>query len=88
MGLREICPKDSAAAVAFKFIQRLDNVTTVLSGMSNLDQMRENIETFEKPDPLDDDRTLKLLTAAENLKESLSCTACGYCLSRSASSGS
>ena len=80
MGLREICPKDSAAAVAFKFIQRLDNVTTVLSGMSNLDQMRENIETFEKPDPLDDDRTQKLLSAAENLKDSLPCTACGYCL--------
>ena len=80
MGLREICPKDSAAAVAFKFIHRLDNVTTVLSGMSNLDQMRENIETFEKPVPLDDNRTQKLLAAAENLKDSLPCTACGYCL--------
>ena len=41
----------------------------VLSGMSNLDQMRENIETFEKPVPLDDNRTQKLLAAAENLKD-------------------
>ena len=47
MGLREICPKDSAAAVAFKFIHRLDNVTTVLSGMSNLDQMRENMRLLK-----------------------------------------
>lgn len=78
-GLSEICPGDGAASLAFRFIQRLDNATVVLSGMSDMDQMKENVEIFKELNPLGDAETEKLLAAAEKLKDAVPCTACRYC---------
>lgn len=65
--------------MAFRFIQRLDNATVVLSGMSDMDQMKENVELFKELNPLGDAETEKLLAAAEKLKDVVPCTACRYC---------
>lgn len=51
----------------------------VLSGMSNLEQMKDNLETFSLEKPLSAQEQELLLTLAEGMKNSIPCTACRYC---------
>ena len=45
--LAALRPDETAAGWAFRFLQTLPGVTVTLSGMSSLEQLRQNIETFE-----------------------------------------
>ena len=73
----------SAAEVAFRFIQSLDSVVVTLSGMSNFEQLAENIKTFETDAPLSETEGEYLLSLAREMTgKSLPCTACRYCLSK------
>lgn len=73
-------PEEKAPAWAFRFLQSLPNVKVVLSGMSNMEQLKENIETFETDEPLKEEEMKTLLAiAAGMLDGSLPCTACRYC---------
>lgn len=81
--LKALRPDESVPAWAFRFLQALPEVTMVLSGMSNMEQLKENIETFETDKPLNQEERDGLLGIAdEMLKQSnLPCTACHYCVS-------
>ncbi len=72
----------SSAAKALRFVGTLDGVLTVLSGMSTLDQMKENIKTFESISPLTSDERAIYARVAEKLLsiKSIPCTACKYCV--------
>ncbi len=72
-------PEASIASWGFRFLQKLPNVTMVLSGMSNMDQMIDNVATFSNYNHLSDEEVQFLLEVAENLKSSVPCTACRYC---------
>ncbi len=72
-------PDATPAAWGFDFLRALPNVRVILSGMSNLDQMRQNIETFSTGEPLTDAQTALLLELAERKKDAVPCTACRYC---------
>ena len=75
-------PDEKVPAWAFRFLQAIPEVTMVLSGMSNFEQLKENIHTFETEKPLDDTEMKTLLSAADGLLGStLPCTACHYCVS-------
>ena len=50
--LKELRLDETAPGWAFRFLQSLDSVTMILSGMSNMDQLRENIDTFKEQKPL------------------------------------
>lgn len=65
---------------AFRFLMDIPGVTVVLSGMSNLQQLYENVETFETESPLNDEEKQKLMEKAELLKQAVPCTACKYCI--------
>lgn len=69
----------SDASFAMRFLQRLDGVGVVISGMSSLEQVEDNLKTFAQADPLTDAETDKLFEIAEGMKNSLPCTACRYC---------
>ncbi len=69
------------AEAALSFIRRFDNVAITLSGMSALEQMKENIKTFDEGVMLNDEETEKILSLAEKMKKSLPCTSCRYCVS-------
>lgn len=80
--LKALRPEESAPAWAFRFLQGIPGVTTVLSGMSNLNQLKENIATFETARPLSEPETEALLSIADGmLGDTLPCTACRYCVS-------
>ncbi|MBQ5987593.1 MAG: aldo/keto reductase [Clostridia bacterium] len=72
-------PSDTPAAWGFNFLRALPNVRVILSGMSNIEQMRQNIETFSHSAPLTDAQTALLLDLAERKKDAVPCTACRYC---------
>ena len=81
--LKNLRPNESVPAWAFRFLQSIPGVTMVLSGMSNSEQLRENIQTFEEEKPLNSKEMEKLLKIANNMVEkiALPCTACRYCVS-------
>ncbi len=73
-------PSESIPSWAFRFLQGLPNVHMILSGMSNMEQMQDNIKTFEERKPLTEKETEMLLEIAESMKNSIPCTACRYCV--------
>ncbi len=73
-------PDESIAAWAFRFLQELPNVKMILSGMSNMEQLTDNIKTLSENKPLTDDERELLFDIAEGMKNSIPCTACGYCV--------
>lgn len=81
--LKRLRPEEEVPAWAFRFLQSIPEVTMVLSGMSSLEQMKENIHTFETEKPLNQQEMDALLSVAEKMlgSNSLPCTACHYCVS-------
>ena len=77
--LRQLRPGMSDASWALRFVQQLPGVTMILSGMSNLQQMQDNLATFDHPEPLTEREQALLLEIAEKLKSAVPCTACRYC---------
>lgn len=74
-------PEKSVASWALRFVGSLSGVMTILSGMSNEEQMEDNLKTFTNFEPLADD---EMAIVDEVTKEILSipqigCTACKYC---------
>lgn len=77
--LRASRPGESDAALAFRWLQRIPEVTMVLSGMSDIAQMRDNIRTFSTSAPLSDTDAVTIEKIAQGLLDSVPCTACRYC---------
>ncbi len=72
----------SAVEWAFRFLQTLPEVTMILSGMSNLEQLKQNIETFQTEKTLQKNEMEALLAVADGmLNGKLPCTSCRYCTS-------
>ena len=78
--LKEKRPEESAASWCFRWLMRIPSVTVILSGMSNMEQTLDNIRTFEGGEPLSDAECDMLLELAEEMKNTVPCTSCGYCL--------
>ena len=74
-------PDSSAASWALRFAAGLDGVLTVLSGMSNEEQMRDNISCMKGFSSLDEKERLALSRAQEEIKRVplIPCTTCNYC---------
>lgn len=72
---------ESVPGWAFRFLQTLPEVKMILSGMSNFKQLKENIHTFETEKPLNEIEMKTLFEIADNMVNSVPCTACHYCTS-------
>ncbi len=73
-------PDESIAAWSFRYLMTIPGVTTVLSGMSNMEQMIDNIRTYEIDKPLLLEEVDLLYAIAESMKDATPCTACRYCV--------
>ncbi len=75
-------PEEEIPAWAFRFLQSIEGVTMILSGMSDFKQVQDNIKTFSTEKPLSKDEIDTLLGIADGiLSRRLPCTACHYCTS-------
>ena len=74
-------PDASIASWAIKFAASLDGVITVLSGMSNIEQMEDNISYMKDFTKLSDDEEATIKKAQEVLNSIplIPCTTCNYC---------
>jgi len=79
--LRGSKPDRSIASWAIRFVLGLPEVAVVLSGMSSLDQVKDNIATVKERQPLSADDKALLLEASALLYKSIGapCTLCRYC---------
>ena len=68
---------------AFAFVRNVEGVGTILSGMSNMEQLRENIALFEREDALTSEERDALFALGHKLASAkgVPCTACHYCVS-------
>jgi len=79
--LKRLRPEEEIPAWAFRFLQTVPGVTMILSGMSNFQQLKDNIATFQTDQPLDHEEMNALLAIADGMLEgTLPCTACRYCV--------
>ena len=79
--LKALRPDETVPAWAFRFLQSFPEVVVTLSGMSNFDQLKANIDTFETDAPLDEKEMETISKIAEEMLsvKTLPCTACHYC---------
>lgn len=80
--LRRANPDASLASWAYRFCFNLPNVLTVLSGMSALDQTRQNVADFQANRPFSPEEQQAFSQATEILRDmaSIPCTNCRYCV--------
>ncbi len=76
-------PDETPVAWAFRFVQSVPEVCVTLSGMSNFEQLKENIATFEEERPLTDADRAVLDEIVDGMlsQGTVPCTACHYCTS-------
>lgn len=75
-------PNVSLASWAVRFAASLDGIITVLSGMSNIAQMKDNLSYMKEFKPLTDEEQAVIRKAQDALAEErglVPCTACHYC---------
>lgn len=78
--LRQLHPW-SSAAWALRFVKEFPQVKVVLSGMHNVEQLKDNVETFCDSTPLTSEDKAAIKRAADSYKSKISapCTSCNYC---------
>ena len=72
----------SAASYAIRFAASFDGMMMVLSGMSNLEQMNDNLSYMKEFKPLDETELKAVKDVADifHSKHMIPCTACRYCI--------
>jgi hypothetical protein len=79
--LQRANPNVSFASWAVRYAASLPNVMMVLSGMSNMEQMQDNLSFMHHFQPLNDEEYRVIDEASQALKQyaDIPCTACHYC---------
>lgn len=75
-------PDMSVASWAIRYAATFPNVLTVLSGMSNMDQVMDNVETMTNFEPLNetDNKVVQEALEAYKKNNTIPCTGCRYCM--------
>ena len=75
-------PDASLSSWAVRYAASLDGLVTVLSGMSTLDQMKDNLSYMEDFKPLDEEekKVVENVRAALDALPQIPCTGCQYCV--------
>jgi len=79
---RKIHPGKSAASWALRWVGTLPNVKVILSGMSNMEQVKDNLKTFSPFVPLNEEEQAAVAEVTEMLNKRVNngCTGCRYCM--------
>lgn len=79
--MKAYAPDSSFASWAIRFAASLPGILTVLSGMSNLEQMQDNLSYMKEFQPLNEEEQ-KIIWEAQRImgnSKTIPCTACHYC---------
>ncbi len=81
--LKATRPDEKIPAWAFRFLQSLPGVTVTLSGMTNMQQVKDNLATYQEAKPLNQQEMELVLSVADDMirRTTVPCTACHYCVS-------
>ena len=81
--LRALRPDANVIEWAFSWVRDVEGVGVILSGMSNMDQLRENVALFDGESTLSAEENAALLALGDKLASAkgVPCTACHYCVS-------
>ena len=79
---KERRPKDTASSWALRYVGTFPNVKVILSGMSDMSQVRDNLKTFGQFQPLSQEEqgVVQRVSAAIRARVQNGCTACRYCM--------
>lgn len=74
--------QQSPISYAFRFLEGLDNILTILCGVSNLKQMEEDLKIMDEIKPLNKEelKTIKEVINIINSQITIPCTTCNYCV--------
>lgn len=80
--LTDYNPNNSVSSWALKWVGSLPNIAIVLSGMSNMEQLKDNINTFTNFENINDDELKLINNVVEELRkiQPVPCTGCRYCM--------
>jgi predicted aldo/keto reductase-like oxidoreductase len=80
--LGKLDPKASAASYALRWVAGHPNIKVILSGMSSMEQVEDNIATFSPFRKLDDREQAVLRKISATMKQRVGngCTGCKYCM--------
>ncbi|MBQ4092873.1 MAG: aldo/keto reductase [Firmicutes bacterium] len=77
--LKELRSEESAVGWAFRFLQSVPEVVITLSGMSNMEQLKDNIAIYEEDKPTTEKENEILFKIAKEVLSGVPCTSCRYC---------
>lgn len=79
---RSLDPEASVASFALRWVGSLPNVKVILSGMSTMEQVEDNLRTFADFKPLSgkENETIEEIVALINSRIQNGCTCCSYCM--------
>jgi predicted aldo/keto reductase-like oxidoreductase len=80
--LKTAAPENSIASWAVRYCLSLDGIAVVLSGMSSMDQLTDNIATIKnyKPFSAQEKKFLDVVTKEYLSAPNIGCTSCRYCI--------
>ncbi|QSX05514.1 aldo/keto reductase [Sedimentibacter sp. zth1] len=72
----------SNVSYAFRWLAEKKGIATILSGMSSMAQLKQNIEVFKNLSPLTEEENEAILKVEKNVikLQKVKCTGCGYCM--------
>lgn len=78
----KLAPEKSLASWALRWVASLPNVKVVLSGMSDYEQVMDNLDTFCDFEEMTEEENKAVAEVAENLRKRVNngCTGCRYCM--------
>lgn len=79
---KDIHPELSTASWAMRYLGSMDNIKVILSGMTTMDQVEDNLKTFTDFKPLDEEeqKAIEKVTEIYRSRQQNRCTTCGYCM--------
>lgn len=79
---RRVNPEKSIASWAFRYLGSLPHVKVILSGMTEMSQLEDNLKTFGSFEPLspEEAEAVEEVTKIYRSRQKNECTACGYCM--------